>query len=311
MFLKDEDALGFLALAILLIFPALGIALEFWGFIWVALLSAAVLLAGRKIGLERTAILSLLGYLVPFLIYGTEAIELLSLVPLAGLITLWGWRQNWRGNVTFFWSAVGVVVLAIVLALPFMAQGSAALPVDEMAELALQEYRSSDTVALWQQQGLSEAQLRELLQKTMGMFTLILPGFAALLSLISFGFAVLVTERFLPRSEKRVPFIHWRLPWYAVWGIIIGLGFYLAGDQFSWTLMRSAGINILVIYGGVTFVLGFAVCACMLQSSAMPGWLKIMAVLAGVFFIYLTAIGLIMCGLLDLVVNIRRLPEEA
>lgn len=311
MFIKDEDALNFLATAVLLIFPCLGIVVKAWGFIWVALLLGAVLLVGRQKGLLMTALMLALGYTAPFIVYGTSALMLLSFVPLAGLITVWGWEKNWRGNVTFFWSAVGAAVLGAIITVPIMTQGLSALPVDELIESAIQEYRSSDALTMLQQQGLNEATFKEFMQRGLEIYALLLPSFASLFALFEFGFVFYLFAVFLPRKESRVPFTRWQLPWYAVWGAVLGLAFYLLGDQFSWAVLRGVGLNVMVIYGGISLVLGLSVAAYALQTPKIPGWLKIATVIVGFIYFYFSVVCLIICGLFDLVLNFRRLPEDA
>ena len=161
-----------------------------------------------------------------------------------------------------------------------------------------------------QEQGITEVQIRDLLQQGIHIYSLILPSFAALVALVEFGFVFYFVRIWFKHSEGRIPFTRWRLPWYAVWGAVLGLAFYLLGDQFSWTALRVLGINLMVVYAALTLVLGASMFVYLLQSPKIPRFLKIALVLASFFYLFFSIVSLVMFGLFDLVFNFRRLPEE-
>lgn len=310
MFIKDEEALGYVAVAVLLVFPWLGVAWKTWGFIWSLLMLLAVFLVGRKRGFSLTALISLVGYGILFIVYGTSAWQYVSFVPLAGLLSILGWHKRWPMKETFFWSAALAAALGALVVMPYMPQGTSVLPENEIIEAVVEQYNVSGGMAMLQQQGFSELQLRELLQRGLELYVLIQPGIAALFAILKFGIVFFLMELLFRKKEERIPFVHWRLPWYAVWGAVLGLAFYLTGDQFSWVVLRTTGINLMVIYGGVTLVLGTAVLVYYLQSPKLHLLLKVLLVAFCFFYFYLGAFILMMCGLFDLVFNFRRLPEE-
>lgn len=310
MFLRDEVASNYLAGAILLTFPCLGIVLGTWGFIWGALMLLAVFLVGRRRGLPIATLSLLLGYVTPLLVFGATAFNLMSFVPLAGLLGLLGWQKHWPVRVTFFWSAVLAALLGTIPTLFFMVQGFSDLTASEMINTTVQQYQASGILAVMQQQGITELQVRDLLQQGIQIYALILPSFAALVALVEFGFVFYFVRIWLYEEEGRIPFTRWRLPWYAVWGAVLGISFYLIGDQFSWTVLRVSGINLMVIYGALTLVLGASVCVYLLQSPKIPRLLKLLLIIASFMYLFLSVVSLIMFGLLDLVCNFRRLPEE-
>ena len=310
MLLKDEVALNYLARAILLTFPWLGIILGTWGFVWGALLLLAVFLVGRRRGLPIATSSLVIGYVAPLLVFGATAFNVMSLVPLVGLLGVLGWHRHWPVRVTFFWSAALAAVLGTLPTLSFMVQGFSALTASDMINTTVQQYQASGLLAALQQQGITEVQVRDLLQQGIHIYALILPSFAALLALVEFGFVFYFARVWFNEDEERIPFTRWRLPWYAVWGAVLGIAFYLLGDQFSWTVLRVVGINLMVVYGALTLVLGASVFVYLLQSTRIPRFLKFALIITSFIYLFFSVMSLIMFGLFDLVFNFRRLPEE-
>ena len=311
MFLRDEVALNYLAGAILLTFPWLGIVLGTWGFIWGTLMLFAVFLVGLRRGLSIAVLSLLIGYGAALLVFGATAFDLMSLVPLAGLVGVLGWHKHWPVRVIFFWGAALAAVIGTIPTLSFMVQGLSDLTASEMIDSTVQQYQASGLLAVIQEQGITEVQVRELLQQGIHIYALTLPSFAALVALVEFGFVFYFVRIWFNEEERRVPFTRWRLPWYSVWGAVLGIAFYLLGDQYAWTFLRVLGINLMVIYGALTLVLGASLFGYLLQSPKIPRFLKFLLIVASILYLFFSVVSLMMFGLFDLVFNFRRLPEES
>ncbi|MGC7871696.1 DUF2232 domain-containing protein [Desulfosporosinus sp. SYSU MS00001] len=309
MYLRDEVAISYVAGAILLSFPLLGVVWGTWGFFWTVLILLAVFLVGLRKGLLIASALTLIGFIVPLVSIGLPALSQVSFVPLAGLLGVFGW-QRWPVRVTFFWSAALASILGVIPALLFAGQGIDPKSVTEIINSMVQQYQASGLLAVMQQQGITEMQLRQLMQEGIQFYLLILPGFVALSALLEYAFAFYFFKRWL-NPKERIPFTHWRLPWYAVWGAVLGIAFYLLGDQYSWMTLRALGINLMVIYGAVTLILGIAVYSYLLQSPKIPRFLKWILIVASLVYFFFSVSSIILFGLFDLVFNFRRLPEES
>jgi len=310
MFISDELAQDYLARAVLLTFPWVGIAMGTWGFFWEVLLLFAVFMVGRLKGAFKAAFFLVGGYIVSLIVFGVDALNYLSYVPLAGLLGVYGWQKDWPARVIFFWGAVLAGVLGAVPTLAFVAQGFDANTTTVMIDATVQQYQASGLLEMMQQQGIDERQIRDLLHQGIQIYALVIPGIVAIISIIEFGFVFYIMRRWFKRNEW-VPFTHWRLPWYAVWGAVLGIASYLLGDQFSWPVIHGLGINLMVIYGALTLVLGVSAYLYLLKSPKIPRLLKWTLILVNFIYFMFSIVSIIMFGLFDLVMNFRRLPEES
>ncbi len=311
MFLSDKTVVNYLAGALLLTFPLLGIAWGTWGFIWIVLMLLAVFLVGRQSGLPLVTIFLLMGYGAALIVYGVTAIAQMSFVPLAGLLGVLGWSKHWPVRVSFFWGAAVAAVLGTIPTLSFVSTGFDAQTANDMVNMMVKQYQDAGFMAAMQQQGITELQFRNVLEEVIHFYALIVPSLAAIAAFIEFGFVFYTMRLWFKDYEGRIPFSRWRLPWYAVWGAVIGITFYLLGDQFSWNVLRGLGINLMVVYGALTLVLGTSVFLYLLQSPKIPRFFKWALVVTSILYLYFSVVSIIMFGLFDLVFNFRRLPEES
>ena len=311
MFLSDETVMNYLAGAILLTFPWLGVTWGTWGFIWEVLMLLAVFVVGRRRGLPIVTVFLLIGYVTPLLVLGAAAFVQMSLVPLAGLLGVLGWHKHWPVRRTFFWGAMFAAVLGAMPTLSFIAQGFDPKTVNDIINSIVQQYQASGLLVVMQQQGIAEVQVRNTLEQLIRFYALIIPGLSAIVAFIEFGLVFYIIRRWFKDDEVRVPFTRWSLPWYAVWGAVLGIAFYLLGDQFSWVILRGLGINLMVVYGALALVLGTSVYLYLLQSPKIPRFLKFALIIASFFYLFFSVVSLIMFGLFDLVFNFRHLPEKS
>ena len=92
---------------------------------------------------------------------------------------------------------------------------------------------------------------------------LLLPAAYLIFAVFSTVLTYMVGSKVLKRLNYRVnnlpPFSQWRLPWYSIWGIILGLLFLLIGDKFDFSVVKIIGQNLLTIFGFTFFIIGLAV----------------------------------------------------
>ena len=308
MYWRDEKTWQYAAPVMLVLLPWLGSAGQIWGWILEMALILAVLWVGQGRGVLVTAVLLTLGYLAAVLSFPGRSLTEIGYVPWAALVTVWGWKSHWPAKDNFFWSLVAAGILAAV---PLLAVTGNIRPgaVQELINAMMKQYQEAGQLAALQQQGLAEADVRRLLEEVVSFVALVFPGLVALAGLTEYGVAYYLATRLSVGQAARVPFSRWRLPWYAVWGVILALLLYLAGDQLARPALRVLGINLMLVYGAIALVLGAAVYVYFLLSPRIPRLLKWGLILTNLLFVAFSVISVLLFGLFDLVLNFRRLPE--
>ncbi|KLU59160.1 hypothetical protein CEB3_c41450 [Peptococcaceae bacterium CEB3] len=310
MYWSDHKSLDFLAGIALVAFPLAGVAWGLWGWIWEILILLAVFWLGSRRGWGITALFLAVGYGSVALAFRWSGLEQMGYIPFAGLLTVVGWKRHWPQSVNTFWSLTVTGFLAALPLIGFVRQGLDPAMLKEIVSGSLASYKSSGMLAAAQQLGVTESQLKAGLEKMLPVYFSLIPSFAALSGLVKFGLASYIAARFVPESGRtKVPFSRWRLPWYAVWGAILGIASYLLGDQFGWFPWKTVGMNLMVVYAVVALVLGVAVYGYVLKSAKVPRFVKWLLLMVNLFFFFFSLVALMMFGLFDVVFNFRKLPE--
>ncbi|MDO7787279.1 YybS family protein [Desulforamulus aquiferis] len=143
----------------------------------------------------------------------------------------------------------------------------------------------------------------------------LLPGMYVLSALFSTALTYIVGGKVLVRMNYKVnslpPFSKWRMPWYAIWGIILGLIFLLAGNHYEIRALNLVGQNLLMLFMVAFFVTGLSVLAYYYKIVPFSKPFKFVLILVVVLYIGFMYLGIIMLGLFDAVFNIRRpLPTK-
>ncbi|MHB1125588.1 MAG: DUF2232 domain-containing protein [Bacillota bacterium] len=99
----------------------------------------------------------------------------------------------------------------------------------------------------------------------------------------------------------------WQLPWYYVWGFILGLGLALLSDYLKWDAGKNSGINIIYVYLPVLFVNGMAVAAFYWKKLPALPMLRIVIILTSFFYFPILVIGLLLLGLFDPLFDYRKI----
>lgn len=310
MYWSDHKSLDFLAGAALVVLPLAGTAWGLWSWLWEILILLAVFWLGLRKSLVPTALLLAVGYGLAAVVFRLPGLEQMGYIPWAALLTVAGWERHWPQRVNMFWSLAATGLLAALPLIGFVRQGLNPALLKEIIDTSIASYKSSGMLATAQQLGVTEAQLEAGMQKMLPVYFSLIPSFATLSAFVEFGFTAYLADRFIRVEERaKVPFSQWRLPWYAIWGVILGLASYLLGDQFGWQAWKSLGMNLLVIYALVAFVLGMAVYGYLLKSAKVPRFVKWILLMVNLFYFFFSLVAIMMFGLFDVVFNFRKLPE--
>lgn len=312
MYISDEKAFGYLGVLLLICLPWLGIKFTVWGLVWDLLIIGALFAVGRRQGLRRTAIFLALGYGVALAYFKTGGMAYMSYVPWAGLWVLLGREKNWPEPKTLILMLATAGILGVLPVLPFFMQNLAPEFIDKTVQTVLQQYDSAGMLSSLQREGISAAQVSSMLERFISFYFTIIPAVTVLFSALEIGGPYLFVRKwFLPGGTAAdLNFTRWRIPWQAIWTVIVALVAYLLGGQIGWRGLELAGINLIVVCAAVSLALGISNYAYFLTLPKVPRLLKIITLLMNLFYFFFTAIILILIGTFDLVFNFRHLPEK-
>lgn len=137
-----------------------------------------------------------------------------------------------------------------------------------------------------------------------------IPGFLILSGLIRGLITYILAARIMRRLSYRIAplplFIEWRLPWYSVWLLIVGLGMAVAGDQFSLKGIALAGKIAVFSTAPVFFVIGLAVVTYFFRTWKIPTWSKVLLGIIAVINLTGSIILFTLIGMFDPLVSFRR-----
>ncbi len=309
MNINDKDALQYASRIILILVPFFSSLFDTWSWIVEILLLLAVFIHSRGSGLRSTILFLALGYLSSIIPAGGQALINIGLTPWTGIMFL---ALKEKGIATFhsmFWS---LMFAATISALPVIPTVSAALQPDNLQDKirgALNFYEQQGTLTALEKQGMTSAEFEGYLRIAMPIYYKLLPAISGIIGMMELGIAYLVF-RLSQKNTKNILFTMWSLPWYAVWVAIIGLASYLGGEYLGFEILAITGLNLMVIMGAISIIIGFSCLSFLFRHPKIPRVFIWLIVFAGVFFPYFVLVGLIFIGLFDLVINFRKIPEK-
>ena len=313
MYVSDEKALGYLGALLLVILPWLGINFSVWGLLWDLLIIGALFVTGRRHGVRRTVIFLAMGYIVALAYFKTEGMAYMSFVPWAGLWVLFGSAKQWPERKTMLWTLVTAGLLGVLPVLQTFVHSVTPDLIDQAVTALTQQYEDNGVLSALQQQGIGTDQVDTVLRRFLGFYFSILPAMTVVISCLEIGVVYLLIRKWFmpPDGDTRLYFSRWRLPWYTIWAVIGGLAAYLLGDQMGWHSLELVGINLVVICGAITLVLGIACYLFFLFSPKVPRFLKIATLIINLIYFIFTAFVLMLLGMFDLVFDFRHLSNGA
>lgn len=312
MYISDQKTTNTLAVLVLVIGPWLGVSMQIWGWLLDIALLIALLWVGRSVGgqaLRHGSVFLISGYGLALLFNGFGSIQYFSFLPWAGLVTLWGMRANIPQRVLVFWSLVAAGVMGVLPTVIMLFQGIPQESIQSFVQTMMEQYRQAGMLESLKSQGVSEFELQAFFEQIVNTLIALTPGLVAITAIASWGVVYYFFMRWIsiPGREYR-PFTEWRLPWYAVWGMNLGIASYLIGDQLQWLAIKSIGLNLMLVYAVVALVLGSSLFVTFLKKPWVSGFFKFIILFSSFLYIQVTAMVLVIMGLLDLVLDFRHMP---
>jgi uncharacterized protein YybS (DUF2232 family) len=232
----------------------------------------------------------------------------------------------WKTISIIFMAFVGAVILYLLLYIMFYGSGS----VSEISG-AYNTYIEGmgDDPVFSSYAGLmmiGQSELDSVIAQTQSVLRFlprILPGVLivsfALISMVNYLVSVNIYKRNQIKIEPFRPFITWDLPWYYVWGVIIGLVLVLIPEMGgtldgSPALIDQAadvlGFNLIILFGALYTVLGISVLWGIFVRFKLGLLLRIVIIVVLWFFFAVALIVFPLLGLIDIWANFRRLKRK-
>lgn len=241
------------------------------------------------------------------------------LVQFAPLALLYGVSlKNQFSPVKSILTGVILTILSTVAAFYFLFNWNLSLVVSDFqqqTQAALEAYKSMGYLKALEAQGLSEKVIIESMNALITTVIRLLPSGLILWSMVIALVNYLMAKRIFARLNFKTPpvpkFRVWHLPWYTIWGLIIGLLFLVFGEEGKGLIIKIIGGNLLFIYFYILVVLGIAVVAFFYHnipfSPLMKGFLIGLVVLTMPQISFLT---FAMIGLADMIIDFRTIYEN-
>ena len=216
---------------------------------------------------------------------------------------------------------IGTIVVAVSTLITFflsflllgMSLADFSATFEETADAVIGMYERMGMIESLQEQGLSMEDIKEqilAMATTMGrLIPALMVIYGMLVAFVSY-FIIRKTLQKLSLPVTKLPiFREWQIPWYFVWGIIIGLGLFLYADFIDWNTGKTIGMNIIYLYIPILFIQGLSVVVYFYKKWNINVLLKVLILVIIVVNIPLALMLLLSLGLFDPLFNYRRLGQ--
>lgn len=179
------------------------------------------------------------------------------------------------------------------------------IPSEEVLRMQAQQF-----VDMYIKMGLSAVQAKQLMDTVIKLTLILIPSTLAIVAIIRAFLTYIVATRILRKMNFRVatlpPFSQWRLPWYSIWSLILGLGMSLVGDQYKIKLVADVGKNLVFVVLPLFLVIGIAVISHFFKTWQIPPWFKVLLVITAFINFSASLVVLVFIGLFDSVLSFRK-----
>ncbi len=245
---------------------------------------------------------------------------LFLILQFGGLGLVYGYLFRIRsgaGKAILGGAVVAAVSIALTIGLSLVISGMPFQDVDaemrQIVDSAMEMYARMGLLDQLERQGTDPETLKVSLEQMARLMLLLLPGAmvagAAISAFINFLLARMVLLRLGLYAPELPPFREWQLPWYGVWGIIIGLALWQGGDYWQWPVVKVIGQNIMYIYFPLLLVSGLSVLTFFYYRVNLSPFIKVMVGLLIMLNFPLAMMAVLAVGLFDPLFNYRRLAR--
>lgn len=136
-----------------------------------------------------------------------------------------------------------------------------------------------------------------------------LPASLIMMSMLAAGVAYALNAYVFRRLgypvQKLPPFVEWRLPWYALWGLILALAAYLLGRQMDIEALMVFANNVMYLYEPLMLLTGLTFVYWQIFFWDMR-WMLFVLLFMVIFTFQMIAPVLMLIGLIDSLFDLRQ-----
>lgn len=312
---------GALMAAITAILGLAGIYLPFIRIFTDMLWTIPIVIVTTRHGLTTGGIaLGVAGILILTLAQPLQAVFLVLQFGALALFYGIAFKNGYKPAVTLLLgTGVAVLSLLLVIVLIMGLFGADALNIVQQLQASIeptiQLYEKLGLFEQGAQSGLTEETVRQLLEAFAGGITLVIPAMFVIWALSTAFLNYVIAQVVLLRLKITVPvlppFREWQLPWWTVWGFIAGFAAYLIGSNAGLALLSQVGLNIMLLYVPILFVLGLSVVSFYIGKYFSGIGARLFIVFLAILFLRLVFLAVLTVGLLDLILNYRHLTSKS
>ncbi len=179
------------------------------------------------------------------------------------------------------------------------------IPTEQALQMQAQQF-----AVLYTKIGMDAVQAKQLAQSAVQLTLALVPSTLAVAAVVRAFLTYILAVKVLRKLDYRVAplpsFREWRIPWYSVWVLIIGLVMSLAGDQYKLTTLATIGKNLVFIVIPLFLLIGLAVIAHFMKVWEIPRWIKILLLVTAVINLTGSLVLVILVGVFDPLVTFRK-----
>lgn len=315
MYISDKDAFHYVSRFILLFVPVLASLFNVWSWIIELIILLTVFIQTKNSGFRQTCILLGTGYVlslipvIPGIAVGVDSLVQIGYTPWAGVLLVLLKEKGFPTSQSIFWSLMLAMLLCAIPAIPATMTALQPDMLEKAITSILQLYKDQGLMSTLAAQGVTAEQLESTIRIMMPVFFQLMPAFSGIFGMLELGLIYLV-YRYLFDKTRPKPLAFWKLPWYAVWLAIIGLGGYLGGDYLANTGLKIVGMNVMAIAAALSFVMGLSCLAYVVKRLKVTPWMLVIFLLVLVAISPFILFTITFIGLFDIAFNARKIPEK-
>lgn len=285
-------------------------------FIWTVPMVVAIIKYDLRAGILVTVVASLL-----VMIFSDPVRAFVQIVQFGGVGIIYGWlfkKQASPGKFVFWGSLVAGLSMFLVLLLSAGVTGVDLAAWDQQLNTSIEStidlYRQIGLLDNMAARGVNEEELRQTMEQLALWFKAIIPGILIVSTIFSAIVNFLLARLIIKKLNFPVPYIppfrYWQLPWYSVWGVIIGLALVLFGDYMQLPGMTTVGQNVLYIYFPFILINGLSVVVYFYKERLNSPLLRVLLIAFIVINWPLAGLFLSVIGVFDPLFDWRKLGKE-